>query len=120
MADGCGVDDESQVMFAIIETALSLRLKSAKMRWRGHSLGLSDCFSKTATLFTSEPLNPLRLLFQIATTMSINSVPNANNVNNVNIVNIVNSTMSTMSRFSTMSTMTTLSTMATLSTMSKL
>ena len=40
------VDDESQVMFATIETALSLRLKSAKkMRWRGHSLELYDCLS---------------------------------------------------------------------------
>ena len=40
------VDDESRVMFETIETALSLRLKSAKkMRWRGHSLELYDCLS---------------------------------------------------------------------------
>ena len=56
VADHRAVDDESQVVLAIMETALSPRLKSAqKMRCRGHSLGLSDClsFSKTAVLFKS-------------------------------------------------------------------
>ena len=54
------VDDESQVMFATIETALSLRLKSAKkMRWRGHSLELTNClsFSKTAAPFSNLLIN---------------------------------------------------------------